>query len=645
MGTNIFLPNFTILRRPEIADNVTMVRGRHTMKFGASEVLRGNHSESHTFMPGRFVFGTLPGDLLSPFLTPTGLTSLESASFGLPQVYQQSFGDPDYPAYTRPLTGLYWQDSWMIAPNFTLNFGARYEIDSQFQPLNTYYGDIGPRVSFAWDPFKDHKTVIRGGYGIFYGPVDSQIPQVDLSLGVLNKNRSTVENQHNAGQVPDQVNNVVNTCGIAFAGSPIFPGTGGSPCTRYISIYVDPINPSGLPLATAPTVFQTLFAAGPNGGAIGCTTPPPGALSCVTAADVAPLGIIQANSGPLAPLTVLFSNPPNYKPPYSQQLSLGIERELAPGFSISISGIYSHTSRLPVAIDTNLQPSTPTSTITLANGKSVTYKNWNEGPSTDPYAGFETGAGAGGVYPCAITFNGFGQPGSACFVNPLIVQNNQYSSAANALYEGGIIEVKKRFSNNFTLFGNYTYSKAYDTSTDFNTDYGPQDPTNLEADRAVSEFDERNKLVVAGVFNSPWKNSVLSGFQLAPIFTYRSGHPFNLLAGGEVNGNNHTTNERPVGAPRDSGLGPNLVDFDMRLAWEHKLAEKVSLRITAEAFNLFDRTNYASVNNEVGPFFGLTPGFTTFNVHGSAKLSPSTPLGFTSALPMREFQLGARFIF
>jgi hypothetical protein len=645
LGTNIFLPNLTILRRPEIADNFTMIRGKHTMKFGVSELLRGNHTESHTFMPGRFVFGALPGDLLSPFLTPTGLSSLESASFGLPQFYQQSFGDPDYPGYTRPLTGLYWQDSWAIASNFTLNFGVRYEIDSQFLPLNTYYGDIGPRVSFAWDPFKDHKTVIRGGYGIFYGPVDAQIPQVDLSLGVLNKNHSTVENQHNTSQVPNQVDNAVGTCGLGFASNPpipIVPGSGSSPCIRYISIYADSLLPSPFfPfLGTADQVFKGLFSTGPNGGAIGCTTPPAGALACVTPALVAPFGIFPSNSGPISPLTVLFSNPSNYKPPYSQQASIGIEREIVPGFSISISGIYSHTLRLPVAIDTNLLPTTPTSTVQLANGKVVTYKNWNLSAGTDPLNGVEG-------LPCAP--NPF-----ACFVNPLIVQNNQYTSAASALYEGGIVEVKKRFGNHFTLFGNYTYSKGYDTSTDFNTDYGPQDPTNLGADRALSEFDERHKVVVAGVFDSPFKESFLSGFSLAPIFSYHSGHPFNLLAGGEVNGNNHTTNERPIGAPRDSGLGPNLIDFDMRLSWEHKIAERLKVQITAEAFNLFDRTNYASVNNEVGPFFPFTPGFTTFNVKGikpgtvlpdGSTAGPSTPLGFTSALPMRQFQLGVRFTF
>ncbi len=652
LGTNIFLPNFTILRRSEIADNFTMIRGHHEMKFGVSELLRGNHSESHTFFPGRFVFGSLPGGLISPELASTTVNPLQAASFGLPQVYQQGFGDADYPAYTRPLTGLYWQDSWRITPSFTLNFGVRYEIDSQYQPLNTYYGDIGPRIAFAWDPFKDHKTVIRGGYGIFYGPIDSQIPAVDLSLGVLNKNYSTVENQHNSQQIPNQVNNVIGTCGLGFPGIPIFPGTGSSPCTRFISIYVDPITglaplAPGLPTVQgAAAVFQTLFGQ----GLIQCTTAAPGNAACITPAALAPFNIFVGNSGQLSPLQVLFSNPQNYKPPYSQQASIGIEREIAPGFSISLSGIYSHTLRIPVAIDTNLLKPPAPSTVTLANGKVVSYNNWNGcipgNPTScpaDPLGGTEF---PGGLSPCANPF--------ACFVNPLIVQNNQYTSAASSLYEGGILEVKKRFSNHFMVFGNYTYSKAFDTSTDFNTDYGPQDPTNLGLDRGLSEFDQRNKVVIAGVFDSPWKESILSGFQLAPIFTYNSGHPFNLLAGGEVNGDNHTTNERPIGAPRDSGLGPSLIDFDMRLTWQHKLGERVNLQLTAEGFNIANRTNFASVNNEVSPLFGFQPGFTTFNVHGIRPGTPvpgggtatsSTPLAFTSDFPKREFQLGVRMSF
>jgi len=654
LGTNIFIPNITILRRYEFADNFTLIRGRHSMKFGAYELLRGNHTESHTFFPGRFVFGSLPGGpVLSPCLAPTAenpcgvvtpgafLSPLQSSSLGVPEVYQQGFGDPTYPYYSRPLTGLYAEDSWKVTSNFTLNYGLRYELDSQFSPLTTYKKDFAPRLSFAWDPAKDHKTVIRGGYGIFYGPVDVQIPDVDLSLGVVNGNRTAVENKAGAGQVA----NLISTCGISQFGVVLAPSNNSSPCNREISIYVDPL--AGIPalgLAGAPAVFQTLFSQ----GLIQCTTPTAGNAACITPSSIAPLGINVTNTGPIGPLQVVFVNQPGYRPPIAQQASFGIEREIGPGFSVSLSGIYSHTQRLPIAIDTNLLPA-PFSTVTLANGKTVSYRNWNTTVAgADPLGGVEG-------LPCD-------NPANQCFVSPLVVQNNQYSSEASALYEGGIVEVKKRFREHFTLFGNYTFSKGFDTSTDYNTDYGPQDPTNIGLDRSLSEFDQRHKIVIAAVLDSPWRQSILSGFQLAPIFSAHSGHPFNLLAGGEVNGDNHTTNERPIGAPRDTGLGPDYVDFDMRLGWGHKLSEKTHLQFTAEGFNLANRTNYASVNNEVGPLFGFNPGipgvagsgFTTFNVKGikpgaalpgGGTATPSTPLAFTSAFPKRQIQLGLRLSF
>lgn len=653
LGSNIFLPNLTILRRYEFADNITLIRGRHTFRFGGYELLRGNHTESHTFFPGRFVFGTLPAGLvLSPCLLPSpanpcgvttpgaNLSSLQSASLGVPEVYQQGFGNPTYPYYTRPLTAFYAQDSWKITPEFTLSYGLRYELDTQFLPLTTYTKDFAPRVSFAWDPFKDHKTVIRGGYGIFFGPVDVQIPDVDLSLGVVNANKSAVENKPGAGQVQ----NLGAICSFAQFGHtiPPFPSTSSSPCNREISIYVDPLG--GIPalgLAGAPTVFGTLFGE----GLIQCETPTAGNAACITPASVAGLGIDVTNTGPVGPLQVVFVNQPGYRPPIAQQASFGIERELAAGLSISLSGVYTHTQRLPVAIDTNLLPA-PFTTLTLANGQVVSYRNWNTTTAgADPLGGTEPGG-----LPC----NNPVISATQCFVNPLVVQNNQYSSEAYAVYEGFIAEVKKRFSQHFTVFGNYTFAKGIDTSTDYNSDYGPQDPTNINLDRSLSEFDERHKVVIAGVIDSPWKQPILSGFQFAPIFSYHAGHPFNLLAGGEVNGDNHTTNERPIGAPRDTGLGPNYYDLDARLTWQHRLGEKASLELTAEGFNIANRTNFASVNNEVSPLFGLTPGFTTFNVSGIRPGTPlagggfatsSTPLGFTSALPMREVQLGFRVSF
>jgi hypothetical protein len=596
LGTNIFLPSFTIMRRWEFADNVTLIRGKHTLKFGGYELLRGNHTESHTFFPGRFVFGSLPGGILSPCLqvpaacgltgvNPATLNSIQSVSLGLPQFYNQGFGNPIY-NYPRPWTALYAQDSWAIRPNFTFNFGLRYELDAQYGKLNTDKDNFAPRVSFAWDPFKDHKTVVRAGYGIFYSPIYGQIADVVQTLGNIN--------------------------GLRPIANFLLPLTGA------------PGAPPGL---TSAAIFQTLFAQ----GKVQCTTPAPGNAACITPADLAQFGLNITNTGPNPPLTVLFSGQPDYQNPYSQQAEVGVEREITPGFSVSLSGIYVHTLRLPTAIDQNNLPGAPFQTVTLANGQPFSFRNW-------------------GAPQC--TSNPF-----SCFANPTILQNNFYSSKGSALYEGGILEIKKRFSDHFTLMGNYTYSKAFDTSTDFNSDFGPQDQTNLAAERGLSTFDQRHKIVAAAVLDSPWRGGkdasmgerIFSGFQLAPIFRYNSGHPFNLLAGTNVNNDRHSTNDRPIGAARNTGQGPDYFSADLRLTKQIRLAEKSSVQFMVEGFNLFNRTNFGAVNNVVGPNFALPTsaggsGFTTFNVSGS-NIGPSQPLGFTSALPRRQLQFGARLVF
>ena len=588
-GTQIFLPSLSILRRPEVGDNFTTVHGTHTFKFGGEFMVRGDHTESHTFFPGRFVFGNLPGAVLSlclqvpavcglsPTINPATINSLQSASLGAPQFYEQGFGNPVY-NYPRPFTGLYWQDSWQIRPNFTLNYGLRYEFDAQYGQLNSDKDNFAPRLSFAWDPFKDHKTAIRGGFGIFYSQIYGQIADVVHTLGDVNGNR--------------QIANI------------LVPLTG------------DPLNPA----VTSQSIFTNLFAQ----GKIQCTTPTAGNAACITPADLANLGVTISNTGPLPPLTVLFTGQSDYQNPYSEQASLGIEREIGNGLSVSLSGIYSHTLRLPVAIDTNALPA-PFSSAVLANGQTVSYRNWG-------------GPGCAG----ALILN--------CFVDPLILQSDQYSSKASALYEGGILEVRKRFREHFTFVGNYTYSKAFDTTTDFNSDFGPVDNTNLAAERGLSDFDQRHKVVVAGVLTSPWTNPVLSGFEFSPIVSYNSGHPFNLLAGTDVNGDRHSTNDRPIGAGRNTGIGPNYVTFDMRLDRSFKLSERATLQFLAEGFNITNRANFASVNNVVGPNFGLPlsaggAGAMTFNVRGNSALSPSQPLGFTSIFPAREIQLGVRLAF
>src|SRR5271154_5391864 len=527
-GRGIFLPSHTRAGRWQIADNVSLNRGHHSIKFGFSELVRGNNTTSQTFFSGRFEFLELPGIVLSPCLqvpiacnltaNPAAITPLQAFSLGAPGFYEQGFGNPSY-KQLRPLSAFYVQDALQIRPNLTLNYGLRYELDSQYGPLNTPKKNFGPRVSFAWDPTNDHKTVVRGGYGIFYSQIYAQIPGVVSVLGNINDTRTIA-------------NSLVKLSGV--------PG--------------DPN------IANSAVIFQTLFGE----GKIDCGTPPAGQYACISPADLAQFGLVVSNTGPLPPGTVLFAGEPGYKSPMSQQASLGIERELGGGLTLSANYIWVHTTHLPVALDTNLLPGAP----------------------------FDTGST--GLPSNGIPFQDWGAPAcvatpSLCFADPTetILQNNVYSSVGSAIYTGAILEAKKRFANHFTALFNYTYSKAIDNVSDFNSDYSPFNATCLKCDRSLSDFDQRQKVVFAGVFTSPFDNSkIFGGFELAPIFSYNSGHPFNLLAGADINSDGHFTNDRPPGAGRNTGLGPSYTDFDMRLSRAFKLNEKISLALTAEGFNL-----------------------------------------------------------
>jgi len=582
-GRGIFLPSHTRAGRYLVGDNFSLYRGHHTIRVGFSELIRGNNTTSQTFFPGRFEFLELPGIVLSPCLqvpiacnltaNTTAITPLQAESLGAPGFYEQGFGNPSY-QQTRPFTSFYGQDTWQMRTNLTLNYGLRYELDSQSGPLNTPKKNFAPRISLAWDPFNDHKTVVRAGYGIFYSPIYAQIPGVVSVLGNNNDTRT-----------------IANTL-VKLPGLP------------------------GNPAVNSAAIFQTFFGE----GLINCGTPPPGQYACISQADLAPF-VPVSNTGPLPPGTVLFAGQPDYKSPTSQQASLGIEREIGGGLSVSANYIWVHTTHLPVAIDTNLLPGAPFDTGTTglpSNG--LTFQDW--------------GAPACGVAP---------NLSPSCFADTTgtILQNNVYSSVASAIYNGAILEAKKRFANHFTMMASYTFSKAIDESTDFNSDYSPFAATCLKCDRSLSDFDQRHKVIIAGVFESPFEHSkAFGGFQLSPIFSYNSGHPFNLLAGADINQDGHFTNDRPPGAGRNTGRGPSYTDFDLRLSRAFKINERYSLMLTAEGFNLANHTNYSSVNNVVGAAFA--PPFT---VHGTANLSPSQPLGFTAAFPARQIQLGARFTF
>jgi len=550
-----FLPSDVIQRRYEISDNLSIIRGRHSYRIGGTVLPRVNHTDSKTFMSGRFTFGTLPGAFVNPALASTTINALQAFNLGLAQSYQQGFGDGVVKAI-HPSYALYAQDNWHLSSTFTLNYGLRYEADMRKEPLRSQTKNFAPRVGFAWDPFNDKKTTLRAGYGIFYAPIDFQIDYVVNALGQVNGFR--------------QIAQVLTTLSAA---NPLAVN--------------GPVN-----------IFQKLRAQ----GIIGVPAP----QRTIQASDLTQFGINVSQTGALPPLSVLFSASPDYRSPNTQQASFGIERELAQGFSMAASYVFVRGAHLTTSRDINLlqAPVNPATGI----------RDW--GPTAENPTGLKY------------------------FVNPLIFQNNYYESTANSFYHGLMFETTRRFTQNATLHFNYTLSKSIDETTDYNSDFQPMDQSSRRLERALSSFDQRHKVVFYAMLGTGAKKNVLCrDWALTPIYRFNSARPFNLLAGTELNNDRHNTTDRPAFAGRNTGIGPTFWSVDMRLSRRFKINDRASLDAMAEAFNLFNHLNYASVNNVVGAISG------PFNLSGRNDRGPSDPLGFTSAFDPRRMQLGVRLTF
>jgi hypothetical protein len=87
--------------------------------------------------------------------------------------------------------GGFFQDDWKVRPNFTLSMGLRYENQSNINSNMNF----GPRVGFAWSPGgPQSKTVIRGGYGVFYERVNENLTMTANRFNGVNQQSFTVLN-------------------------------------------------------------------------------------------------------------------------------------------------------------------------------------------------------------------------------------------------------------------------------------------------------------------------------------------------------------------------------------------------------------------------------------------------------------------
>lgn len=179
-------------------DNITKIIGKHTLKGGL--MFRRDYNWYEATWGFNLPFG---GDLTSDPVSGQGGSGLAQFLLGAVGTGGSGSGTFAPPWQTSDYWGFYGQDEWRVTPKLTLNFGLRYDINGWFRErhdqlanfdftganptLPQYLGridfvntsrhpdrnvftanknSVGPRFSFAYS--LDHKTVIRGGYGIIY---------------------------------------------------------------------------------------------------------------------------------------------------------------------------------------------------------------------------------------------------------------------------------------------------------------------------------------------------------------------------------------------------------------------------------------------------------------------------------------------
>ena len=245
--------------------------------------------------------------------------------------------------------------------------------------------------------------------------------------------------------------------------------------------------------------------------------------------------------------------------------------------------------------------------------------------------------------------NSFTLPGR----DPAFVQINMIETSGSSIYHGFTAALRKRFSRQHSFMVSYTLGKAIDDTTDFITQLQPNNQTDLRSERSLSSFDQRHRLVVSGVWQSPRRfdssqgflNNLLADWTVAPIVTRSSGRPFNLLVGFDLNGDTHEETDRPgVGdgniVGRNTGKGRSFFAADLRVSRRFDLPrESTDVEFIFEAFNLLNNVNYSGVNNVVGPLVD------SGDVGGSQAIPANRPLGFTSAFDPRQIQFGFRLNF
>ena len=279
---------------------------------------------------------------------------------------------------------------------------------------------------------------------------------------------------------------------------------------------------------------------------------------------------------------------------------------------------------------------------------------------------------------------------------PLAASITERESGSNSIYNALWATFTQRTSRGLQFNASYTYSHSIDDVSRNDAGIQAQNSTDIFLSRGSSDFDARHRFVANAIYDLPFKgNRVVSGWEIAPIISWQTGNPFNLVAFNSSSFNGvgstitlnasgpiHTsgnplgqwisnpnvlsvpctlTSTSPTATPtcvpgtltfgnvgRNSVYGPGFTNMDLALAKNTKISERLNVQLRVDAFDVLNHPNYGQPGASGGflaaslqPSFASNAGnqFSTFSTIGSTRF----PTGDSGSSRQLQFALKFQF--
>jgi hypothetical protein len=350
---------------------------------------------------------------------------------------------------------------------------------------------------------------------------------------------------------------------------------------------------------------------------------------------------------------------PNFRNSEIHQAVASIEEALPGHVQLSAAALASLGRRLPISIDTNFTPLTPTETITYA-----VVDGTGQGPIKSPqitvpfYASWPSPTGAVGR------------------LNPDYQQITEIMSRANSTYEAAMLRINRYGRRGLSLHAHYTYAHAMDWNPNETTLVAGSnvlDPQHFNFEYGTSDLDVRHSAAAMVIYDAPWKlhgfaGHIANGWMLSGVGQFRSGLPYTMRTSGSLaeeflqttgaaivglgpGMNGSGGDNRVYGVGRNTYRYPRTWKADLRLAKRFDLGHMRDLELLAESFNLFNHQNVTELETTGYSLqAGSVSSFPTLNF--LTGLKPNTtafgqPLNInaTDFYRERQIELGLRMRF